>query len=296
MLGIVLYLLHSNLGFLTLADVSGYTRMNFNDGGIIVQGQASIPFSYNGHSYQFKVQSAHAVGQATGNFYKDGVAFGGTFNSPAPDCPSCSDYWPTAAPLESGVLGNILCYTASSTTSSYTAGQTFCYASIYFSTTPQPTTCVYNGQTYQEGQQVKLVNGCYSTWTGKACSTNYQFSTCLGGKLQGYSICYPGDGTCGQQPICSNTCASGQLQKPYPDCSCYAPDQCPTPATVNCTTSDKCPGTQTCSNSVWGACLKTDEKCGQAEDKLLVYGAIVLLTAAGLTLVIYGIAAKRKKK
>ena len=58
--------------------------------------------------------------------------------------------------------------------------------------------CTYNGVTYEETQQRKIVNGCVEQFNNKQCPDNYQFTTCLGGTWVGMTGCYPGD-SCQQQ-------------------------------------------------------------------------------------------------
>jgi hypothetical protein len=64
--------------------------------------------------------------------------------------------------------------------------------------------CTYNGITYEDGQQRKIVNGCIEQFNNKQCPDNYQFTTCLGNTWVGMTGCYPGD-SCQQQQSSQTT-------------------------------------------------------------------------------------------
>ncbi len=259
----------NSANFLTIINVPNYTKYDFQSttgSSVIKEGQTSQALSIRGNSYTIQVRTVpDYAGYASVAFYKDGVQLDGTIQSIAPDCPSCSDYYPDVSDLATGVKGSILCYTDRQTN----LGQTFCYASIYFSTTPTPQTCTVGGVSYPDGAQIKLINGCYSTFVGKVCSDNYQFTTCSNGVTYGLSTCYPGA-----------------------SCVAVVPDPIPNPTptctegqTGNCQTSEGCAGTVTCSNGEWGACIKTDSSCGQTF--MIPQWVYFALIALGIIIIAY---------
>lgn len=285
---LVLYGLGSGI-FLALTDYvpnyETYTFLGTDGSNVIKEGATSAVISYGGHSYTLQVRTVpDFAGYGAAAFYEDNVQIGGTVQSTAPNCPPCTDYYPSVYQITDTIKGSILCYTG-------TDGQTFCYAKIYFSTSTVPLTCTVDGIVYNDGDQVKIVNGCYSTFTGEACYDNYQFSTCSGGVLMGVSICYPGV-NCGMVvPGCTNTCLVGQTQSPYPFCTCSESPtpSCETDETKVCETTEGCIGTQTCSNGVWGACMKDDPDCGSDYDmRLLPWGIAII----GMLMIIYGMTRK----
>ncbi len=240
----------SNL--LTIINVPNYTKYDFQgtDGAsIVIEGQTSKALSVAGHSYTAKVLNVpDYTGHAAVEMYKDAVSMGVVIQSSAPDCPSCADYYPAVMTLSSGVKGSVQCYTnRNSADTRMPLGATFCYSSIYFATTTTPQACNVGGVTYPDGAQVKLINGCYSAFAGKACPDNYQFTTCSNGVTYGASVCYSG-------PSCQSV-VPNPIPNPTPTCS--------NGETGNCETSEGCAGTATCSAGSWGACIKTDATCGQ---------------------------------
>ncbi len=257
---------------LTIINVPNYTKYDFQgaDGrSVILEGQTSQALSIAGNTYTVQVRTVpDFAGYAAVAFYKNGVQLDGTIQSVAPDCPSCTDYYPSVYDLVTGVKGSILCYTDRQTN----LGQTFCYASIYFSTTTVPQPCIVNGVSYLDGAQIKLINACYSTFAGKVCPDNYQFTTCSNGVTYGMSTCYSGTSCASPSPdpTPTPTCTSGQ--------------------TVNCTTSDSCSGVQTCSNNAWGACLKSDSSCGQTW--MIPQWMYFVLIAAGIAIIGYTVMKK----
>ena len=297
----------SGLLFTLVGPQIGYTTITMTapDGnGVIWSGTYSKALIYNGKTYTANVRPSTVLntGSAGVAFYENGVAVGGTWNVPAPDCPPCaSAYYSGNYPvgfykLRPDLYGGANCFTnKNSADTRGPIGSTFCYIDMAFIKAGTPTTCVDNGVTYNTGAEIKKYN-CYSNFNMQTCPSNYYFVSCGSGNWGVSSQCYAGDGCTTPPTQCTTTCPAGQLQKPYPDCSCYTKpnETCVAGATVPCKTETGCEGTSTCyldtqiSQGKWGACIKTDINCGNFDLGFFKYIMIVM----GIILIGYGLIKK----
>ena len=299
----------SGMLFSLVGNISGFTtyKLTTTDGSsVIYNGLYTKAITVNGNSYTANVRTGTLnSGVAAVAFYKNGVAIGGTWNLPAPNCPPCTpayNYIGTTtavgySTINSELKGGADCYTnQNSGDPRGPVGSTFCYIDLAVINAGVPTTCIDNGITYNAGAQIH-VTGC--TVSGSpACSANYYIKECVGNNLwHQITGCYAGTNCQPPGPTtCTNTCP-GQSQYPTPDCRCYGVPNpgCTVGATQACQADSQCAGTQTCffntqtNTGDWGACAKTDNKCGQTDDySWLKY----VLIAIGGGLILYGVLKK----
>lgn len=306
---LVFGLYSSGYFFSLIGYQKGYTTIKMtatNGDSVIWSGTFSAPITYNGKTYTANVRSTPLnSGYAAIAWYENGVQVDGTWNIPAPDCPSCTPayyYPPGNTPVGYVVLrpdlyGGADCYTNKNANDQRgPIGSTFCYLDIAFANPGTVTTCTDNGITYNAGDQIKRYN-CYSTFNGKTCASNYYYVQCASGQWSTASVCYAG-ADCGSIPsTCTTPCPTGKLQRPYPDCSCYdAPTPSCTPGqTVPCKTEKGCDGTSTCyysdilNRGEWGACMKTDMNC---DNWMIPQWVYYLLIGIGVIIIIWAVIKK----